>query len=69
MTNYRTLPYSLGPGVRLGVSAAVRLGMSEQDVPRLAELIALIRSSGPTPSLKREARAFAEQVWAGLATR
>jgi glycine hydroxymethyltransferase len=69
MTNYRTLPYSLGPGVRLGVSAAVRLGMTEQDVPRLAELIALIRSSGPTPGLKQEARAFNEQVWAGPVSR
>jgi glycine hydroxymethyltransferase len=65
MTNYRTLPYSLGPGVRLGVSAAVRLGMTEQAVPRLAELIAQIRSSGATRTLRREARAFNEQVWAG----
>ena len=63
MTNFRTLPYSLGPGIRIGVNAAVRLGLKERDVPRLAELIALIRREGPTSALIREAKAFSETIW------
>jgi glycine hydroxymethyltransferase len=63
MTNYRILPYSLGPGIRLGVNAAVRLGMTEADIPRLAELIGQIRRLGPTPSLKREALTFNQDIW------
>ncbi len=63
MSNYRTLPYSLGPGIRLGVSAAVRLGMTETDVPRLAELIGEIRRLGPTTRLKREALTFNQHIW------
>lgn len=63
LTNFRTLPYGLGPGLRLGVNAAVRLGMTASDVPRLAELIAEIRSSGPTPSLRKEANAYSREIW------
>jgi len=63
MTNFRTLPYALGPGIRIGVNSAVRLGVEEGDVPRLAELIALIRTEGPTPSLQEEARAFSQEIW------
>jgi glycine hydroxymethyltransferase len=63
MTNFRTLPYSLGQGIRIGVNSAVRLGMTEDDVPRLAELIALIRGKGPTPSLREEALAFNQMIW------
>ena len=63
LTNFRKLPYSLGFGVRLGVSAAVRLGMDEKDVPRLAELIAEVRQRGATAALKREARSFSRAIW------
>jgi glycine hydroxymethyltransferase len=62
-TNYRKLPYSLGFGVRLGLSAAARIGLLETDVPRLAELIAAIRRFGPTDALQRDARAFNHGVW------
>lgn len=65
--NYRSLPYGLGPGLRLGVSAAVRLGMTAEHVPRLAEVMALIRSNGPTAGLKREARTFNRSIWSGKA--
>jgi glycine hydroxymethyltransferase len=64
MTNFRRLPYSLGHGIRLGASAAARLGMTEDDVPELAELIARIRRSGPTTALKQRAQSFNEAIWA-----
>jgi len=64
MTNYRQLPYSLGWGVRLGTSAAARIGLQEDDVPALAELIAEIRRHGATPALRDRARTFNESIWA-----
>ncbi|HSS41482.1 MAG TPA: hypothetical protein VLK37_02920 [Solirubrobacterales bacterium] len=63
LTNFRTLPYGLGPGLRLGVNAAVRLGLVESDIPRLSELIAEIRSTGPIPSLRKEANSFSREIW------
>jgi glycine hydroxymethyltransferase len=63
LTNFRILPYSLGPGIRLGVNSAARLGLSSAEVPRLAELIATIRDQGPTAQLKSEAREFNEAIW------
>lgn len=62
-TNFRLLPYSLGFGIRIGVNAVARLGMNEADVPRLAELIAEVRSLGPTPALKDGCRTFAQSIW------
>lgn len=63
MTNFRTLPYSLGQGIRIGVNSAVRLGLIEGDVPRLAELIALVRAESPTQSLRQEVIAFNQMIW------
>lgn len=62
-TNFRLLPYSLGFGIRIGLSAVARLGLSEADVPRLAELIAEVRLHGPTPALKDSCRTFAKDIW------
>lgn len=63
MTNFRKLPYSLGHGLRLGTNSAVRLGLTENDVPRLAELIADVRHRGATTRLQREVRSFNEEIW------
>jgi glycine hydroxymethyltransferase len=63
LTNFRKLPYSLGYGVRLGVNAAVRIGLRDTDVPELADLIAEIRHHGPTAPLRRRARLFSEVLW------
>ncbi len=63
LTNFRTLPYGLGPGLRLGVNSAARLGLDIDDVPRLAELIADIRRVGPRPSLRKEAKEFSLEIW------
>jgi glycine hydroxymethyltransferase len=62
-TNFRQLPYSLGFGLRLGTTAAARIGLMPSDVGRLAELIAEIRRWGATAELRDEARAFAGAVW------
>ena len=62
-TNYRKLPYGLGHGIRLGLSAAVRVGLLESDLPRLAGLIADVRRSGPTPALRAAAEALSREVW------
>lgn len=62
-TNYRLLPYGLGYGIRLGLSAVVRLGMVESDIPKVAELISDIRTSGPTPALRAASRAVAQEIW------
>ena len=62
-TNFRKLPYGLGHGIRLGLSAAVRVGLLESDVPRLAALIADVRRSGPTPVLRAAAAALSREVW------
>jgi glycine hydroxymethyltransferase len=63
MTNFRLLPYGLGHGLRLGVAAAVRIGLTTDDVPRLSELIAEIRCRGATSALRHEARRFNESIW------
>jgi glycine hydroxymethyltransferase len=62
-TNFRKLPYGLGPGIRLGVNSAARLGLDVDDVPRLAELIADIRRDGSTPPLRQGAEEFSRTVW------
>ena len=60
LTNYRLLPYGLGYGIRLGTSAAVRVGLRAKHVPELAELIAGIRTCGNRPSLRQATRRFIE---------
>jgi glycine hydroxymethyltransferase len=64
LTNFRLLPYSLGHGLRLGVAAAVRLGLSKSDVPHLAELIAQVRLQGPVRPLVEQVRLLSESLWA-----
>jgi glycine hydroxymethyltransferase len=63
LTNFRLLPYSRGYGLRLGVNAAVRMGLCEDDVPQLAQLIADIRSHGPTRELQSRAHAYSETIY------
>jgi len=63
LTNFRSLPYSLGYGLRLGVSAAVRIGLSSEDIPVLADLIADIRRRGPTALLRGRAKEFNQELW------
>ena len=39
LTNYRLLPYNLGYGIRLGLSAASYCGLTSSDIPILAQLM------------------------------
>lgn len=39
LTNYRLLPYNLGYGIRIGVSAATICGLTKKDIPLLAQLL------------------------------
>jgi glycine hydroxymethyltransferase len=63
LTNFRKLPYSLGHGLRLGLSAAARTGLEEGDVPALAAMIADIRRDGSTSALRHAAREFNMALW------
>lgn len=40
LTNYRLLPYNLGFGIRMGLSAATVSGLSPNDIPKLADFLA-----------------------------
>ena len=42
LTNYRLLPYNLGYGIRMGLSAATVCGLMPEDIPELANLLAEI---------------------------
>lgn len=68
LTNFRLLPYGLGHGVRIGLSAVARLGLGASDMPRLAEVMAAVRQHGPSPARLEEVRSLAEQAWAGEGT-
>lgn len=39
LTNYRLLPYNLGYGIRMGLSAATVSGLKASDIPTLAQLL------------------------------
>lgn len=45
LTNYRLLPYHLGYGIRMGLSAATVSGLLPTDIPELANLLAQIYHS------------------------
>ena len=40
LTNYRMLPYDMGFGLRIGISAAVRQGLLPKHIPSLADIMA-----------------------------
>ncbi len=52
LVNYRKLPYNLGYGLRLGLSAATNCGLCIGDIPKLAEIIAKVIKYGYSENLK-----------------
>jgi glycine hydroxymethyltransferase len=59
LTNYRLLPYNLGYGIRLGLSAATVCGLRENDIPKLASLLAnSYHETEYNPSLHKEIEQF-----------
>ncbi|WP_310602444.1 hypothetical protein [Anaerosporobacter sp.] len=52
LTNYRLLPYNIGYGLRLGMSAATISGLTKQDIPLLGALIGKAYHEGYSDKLK-----------------
>jgi glycine hydroxymethyltransferase len=61
-TNYRKLPYGLGWGLRLGVTAAVMRGLTPECAEPLARLIAAALFDGPSSQLRHSVRKFAQSL-------
>jgi glycine/serine hydroxymethyltransferase/N-acetylglutamate synthase-like GNAT family acetyltransferase len=53
LVNYRKLPYNLGFGLRLGLSAATYCGLCEGDIPELAQIISNAIKDGYSDVLKQ----------------
>lgn len=51
LTNYRLLPYNLGYGLRLGLSAATQSGLGTSDIPELADIISEAYHKGSSKRL------------------
>jgi glycine hydroxymethyltransferase len=60
--NYRKLPYGLGWGLRLGVTAAVSRGLTLASVPALARLISRILAGPPSRDHRREVTGLARAI-------
>lgn len=54
LVNYRKLPYNLGYGLRLGLSAATFCGLCEGDIPELAWIIGSAIKNGYSDKLKNQ---------------
>lgn len=52
LVNYRKLPYNLGYGLRLGLSAATYCGLCEGDITELAQIISIAIKQGYSDVLK-----------------
>ena len=61
--NFRKLPYNLGFGLRLGLSATTRLGLEPFECASLAKLVASSMDGLEVSRSRRRVRAFAEELW------
>ncbi|MDQ3802471.1 MAG: hypothetical protein M3416_01250 [Acidobacteriota bacterium] len=68
-TNYRILPYSLGWGIRMGTTAAVVAGLSEDETAEIAHIIASIFRRGYSLKARQRVRAFTKRMSARAMTR
>lgn len=62
LTNYRKLPYNLGYGLRLGLSAATYCGLCEGDIPELAQIISKAIKNGYSDDLKKISYEFIRKI-------
>ncbi len=63
LTNYRLLPYNLGYGIRMGLSAATVSGLLPKDISELANLLALAyHSIGYDEKLHRLSEEFIKKI-------
>lgn len=62
LTNYRLLPYNLGFGIRIGVSAAVRTGLRLHHLKELANIMASAYKNPITPKLKRKSEKLIDEI-------
>ena len=61
LVNYRKLPYEIGYGLRLGLSAATYRGMKEKHIEPLADIIAR-SSKNPTSMIWAELQCLLKQI-------
>lgn len=62
LVNYRKLPYNLGYGLRLGLSAATFCGLCERDIPELAQIIGIAIKNGYSDELKRQSEKLIARI-------
>ena len=61
LTNYRKLPYGIGYGLRLGLSAATYRGLNETHIPILGELVA-DAINAPSAALHKRVITLLEEI-------
>ena len=62
LTNYRLLPYNLGYGIRMGLSAATVSGLTLDDISGLANLLAQIYYNDYNKELQYQSREFINKI-------
>ena len=62
LTNYRLLPYDIGYGLRLGLSAATNCGLKSTHIPELADIIAITYKNGYNSENAYKCRNFIHSV-------
>lgn len=62
LANYRLLPYELGYGLRIGTSAAVRLGLRPKHINELADIMAEAYYNTVTPELCNKAERLINKI-------
>ncbi|WP_125719075.1 hypothetical protein [Pseudoalteromonas rubra] len=60
--NFRQLPYNLGPGLRLGTSAAVQQGLRLDSIDALSDIIKRAYQDGFSLKLKQKTRLFINEI-------
>lgn len=62
LVNYRKLPYKIGYGLRLGLSAATFCGLCEGDIPELAQIIKMAIKNGYSDQLKNDCHKLIKRI-------